>query len=329
MADKIKLTPGELQSQATEMQNLETEYSTLFAGVSSDLKSVNGNWSPNLSNNFEGKINSAQKSFTQITQELMNGSKVANTCAVTFESVDSELSKLYCTDGNEKTDAQTAAAVMEWLDGEWIDEQLADLPLWMRESIKEALSDAADGFFGDGFGDAYDITQKILEGDYLGALKDATGVFYNEKGFFKGLGPKFYINSVFGMAEEYIEYAKDPSLQNLLSIGWSGTVGSVFETTGDAAWDVVKYIPGVSDWYEKHGATDMEGAFNVMYTESVRAIWGDDMADYCGSYYANNGGLFNGLVNGFKEIKQAVDESCEKHGGILGVWLNGWNSMFN
>jgi len=28
-------------------------------------------------------------------------------------------------------------------------------------------------------------------------------------------------------------------------------------------------------------------------------------------------------------IKQAVDESCEKHGGILGVWLNGWNSMFN
>ena len=253
------------------------------------------------------------------------------------ESVDSELSQLYCTDGNEKTDAQTAAAVMDWLDGEWIDEQLSDLPLWMRESIKEALSDASDGFFGDGFGDAYGITQKILEGDYLGALKDATEALYGaynkshkiDLNFFEKLGPKFYINSVFGMAEEYMEYAKDPSLQNLLSIGWSGTVGSVFETAGDAAWGVVKYIPGVSDWYEEHGATDMGSAFNVMYTESVRAIWGDDMADYCGSYYANNGGLFDGLVNGFKEIKQAVDESCEKHGGILGVWLNGWNSMFN
>ena len=41
----------------------------------------------------------------------MNGSRVANTCAVTFESIDTELSKLYCTDENNKTDAQTAAAV--------------------------------------------------------------------------------------------------------------------------------------------------------------------------------------------------------------------------
>lgn len=91
---KIQLTPSELQTQANEMQALETEYSILFTGVSSDLKNVNGNWSANLSNNFEGKINSAQKSFTQITQELMKGSKVANTCAVTFESVDTELAKL-------------------------------------------------------------------------------------------------------------------------------------------------------------------------------------------------------------------------------------------
>ena len=329
MGERIKITPAELQAQAVEMKTLEGEFSSLFSGVSSDLKKVNTNWSPNLSHNFEGKINSAQKSFTQITQELMNGAKVADTCAVTFQSVDSELSKLYCTEGNEKTDTQTVAAVMEWLDGGWIDEQLSGLPLWMRESIKEALSDASKEFFGDNFGSAYDITQKILEGDYLGALKKATGVFYNKKGFFNSLGPKFYINSVFGMAEEYIEYAKEPSLQNLLSIGWSGTVGSVFETTGNAAWDVAKYIPGVSDWYEEHGATDMGSAFNVAYTETVRAIWGDDMADYCGSYYANNGGLFDGLVNGFKEIKRAVDDSCEKHGGIVGVWLNGWNSMFS
>lgn len=337
MAEKIKITPEELKSQAVEMKNLESDFSILFSGVTSDLKKVNTNWSPNLSHNFEGKINSAQNSFTQITQELMNGAKVADTCAVTFQSVDSELSKLYCADGNEKTNIQTVAEVMEWLDGEWIDEQLAGLPLWMRESIKEALSDASKEFFGKTINESYDITQKILEGDYLGALKDATEALYgayNESkkidlNFFEKLGPKFYINSVFGMVEEYIEYAKDPSLQNLLSIGWSGTVGSVFETVGDAAWDVVKYIPGVSDWYEEHGANDMGGAFNVMYTEAVRFIWGDDMADYCGSYYADNGGLFDGLVNGFKEIKQAVDDSCERHGGIMGVWLNGWNSMFS
>lgn len=329
MAEKIKLTPGELQAQSGEMKTLEAEYSTLFSNVSNDLKSVNANWSPNLSHNFTGKINSAQKTFSQITTELMNGAKVADTCAVTFESVDSELAKLYCTDGNEKSDYQTTAEVMQWLSGDWIDEQFGDLPLWMRESLKETLKDVADKAFGDGFGSAYDVTQKILEGDYLGALKKVTGVLYKKEGFFNSLGPKFYTNSVFGMVEEYIEYAKDPSLTNLLSIGWSGTVGSVLETTSDAAWDVVKYIPGVSDWYEQHGAEDAGDAFNVAYTEGVRAIWGDDMAEYCGSYYANNGGLFKGLVNGFKEIKSYVDDSCEKHGGIFGVWLNGWNSMFN
>jgi len=95
---KIQLTPSELQTQANEMQALETEYSILFTGVSSDLKNVNGNWSANLSNNFEGKINSAQNSFIQITQELMKGSKVANTCAVTFESVDSLLAKDFDND---------------------------------------------------------------------------------------------------------------------------------------------------------------------------------------------------------------------------------------
>lgn len=233
------------------------------------------------------------------------------------------------TISNIPEDAKSAASVMEWLNGKWIDEQLSGLPLSVREHIKKALEEAGNGFFGENFGDAYDITQKILDGNYLGALKDATGVFYKKEGFFEGLGPKFVINSAFGMAEEYVQYAKNPNLENLLSIGWSGTVGSVFETCGDAAWDVAKFIPGVSDWYGEHGATDMGSAFNVAYTETVRAVFGDDMADYCGSYYADNGGLFGGLVNGFKEIKRAVDDSCEKHGGIMGVWLNGWNSMFS
>ena len=233
-------------------------------------------------------------------------------------------------------DAKTAASVMEWLDGEWVDEQLSGLPLWAREAIKKVLSEASEKFFGKTINESYDVTQKILDGDYLGALKDATEALYGaynesrkiELNFFEKLSPMFYINSVFGMAEEYLEYVKEPSLQNLLSIGWSGSVGSVLETTGDAAWDIVKFIPGVSDWYDKHGATEMEDAFNVMYTESVRAFWGDDMADYCGTYYAQNGGLFDGLVNGFKDIKKEIDKSCEKHGGIVGVWLNGWNSIF-
>lgn len=121
MAEKIKITPEELQSQAVEMKTLESDFSTLFSGVSSELKKVNANWSPNLSHNFEGKINSAQNSFTQITQELMNGAKVADTCAVTFQSIDSELSKLYGTDG----DGSAKASDSLW---DIVKDEISDIP---------------------------------------------------------------------------------------------------------------------------------------------------------------------------------------------------------
>lgn len=98
MADMIKLTPEELQAQAAEMKALEKEYTSLFSNVSSELGKVNSNWSPNLANNFTGKIRSAQNRFMYITEELNNGAKVADSCAITFQSVDSELAKIYSTD---------------------------------------------------------------------------------------------------------------------------------------------------------------------------------------------------------------------------------------
>lgn len=101
MADKIKLTPSELQAQASEMRVLKQEYESLFASVTSELGNINRNWSAKLANNFRGKIVGAQKTFSQLTEDLMNGAKVADTCAVTFESVDSQLAKMY--GGNIKT----------------------------------------------------------------------------------------------------------------------------------------------------------------------------------------------------------------------------------
>lgn len=146
MATKIQLTPGELQAQATEMQNLESEYSALFAGVSSNLKSLNRNWSANLSNNFEGKINSAQKSFTLITQELMKGAKVANTCAVTFESVDSELAKLSGEDTSstsvDKTVDNISSVDLGGYSKQVTDAEYATLCLMLqRSSKKENIKD--------------------------------------------------------------------------------------------------------------------------------------------------------------------------------------------
>ncbi len=94
MANKIKLTPVELKTQASEMLNMSNQYLAIFGEVYSELNIVNSNWSKNLSRNFISKIVSAQNSFIKVTEQLTAGSKVAEATAVTFEEVDSRLAKL-------------------------------------------------------------------------------------------------------------------------------------------------------------------------------------------------------------------------------------------
>lgn len=333
MSEKIKLTPSELQGQATEMKSLESEYSSLFGSVSSELNKVNLNWSANLAHNFKGKINSSNKSFTQITQELMNGAKVADTCAVTFESVDSQLAKVYSEDFSKKVsevgESQAAADVMSWLKGDWIDEAFADKPLWFRENLKESLKDIYKDTFGSDLVAAYDATQKLLKGDVIGALKKCANELFKGETYFGKIETKFYVNMVLDGVEGYWKFVEEPNFENLLQIGWNIGPKPVFETTGNAAWDIVKLIPGVSDWYEQHGATDMGSAFNVAYTEWTRVFFGDNVANEVSTYYADNGGLFPGIYNAGKFIVDEVKKSCDQHGGIFGVWQSGWNSIFH
>ena len=81
---KIQLTPSELISQSSEMSALQGEYEALFGRVHSTLRSVNDSWSANLSNNFSGKISSAQKSFANMTTLLGQGASVAANSAVSL-----------------------------------------------------------------------------------------------------------------------------------------------------------------------------------------------------------------------------------------------------
>lgn len=84
----IKLDAAELKYQASEMTALGTEYEHLFSSVSSILKDVNNNWSPNLANNFSGKIASAQKGFSNVVEMLNFGAEAANSSAESFENID-------------------------------------------------------------------------------------------------------------------------------------------------------------------------------------------------------------------------------------------------
>ena len=97
MGNKIQLTPGELRTQATELQTLSAEYDALFGSINKELQSVNSNWSANLAHNFTGKITSAQNKCKHITQMLDAGANAANAAANAFENTDKVLSILYKT----------------------------------------------------------------------------------------------------------------------------------------------------------------------------------------------------------------------------------------
>lgn len=206
MADKIKITPEALQAQAAEMKALESGYSALFSGVSSDLKSVNSNWSANLSRNFTGKITSAQKTFTEITQDLMNGANAADTCAVTFHSIDSELAKLYCSDRDsspkksgslwDSIKGRISDDVASIADGlSWLEEFYGSLPsdvthpftlaldVLLPSSLKDAYTLVTDIFQNDlTIDDAWSAVKNLLKGDTNLAIICNTISYAVEKG---------------------------------------------------------------------------------------------------------------------------------------------------
>lgn len=180
MADKIKITPEELQAQAAEMKALESGYSALFSGVSSDLKSVNSNWSANLSRNFTGKITSAQKTFTEITQDLMNGANAADTCAVTFHSIDSELAKLYCSDRDSSP--KKSGSLWDSIKGRISDDvaSLADGLSLLEEfygSLPDWFTHGVDVLLPGSLKDAYTLATGLLQNDLT--LEEAWSIAKN------------------------------------------------------------------------------------------------------------------------------------------------------
>ena len=98
MANSIKITPGELRSQAAQMKGMEDGYTGLFSNVTTLLDSINQNWSANLAHNFSGKITSAQRSFSSVINMLSVGRQVAEKCAESLETVDSVLANLWQND---------------------------------------------------------------------------------------------------------------------------------------------------------------------------------------------------------------------------------------
>ena len=90
MQDLFELTPELLLEQSQEMFSLCSTFETLFGNITSDLNGINHSWSDLLSNNFSGKLSSAQKAFSGTLVMLRNSASSAQMVAQAAQEADAE-----------------------------------------------------------------------------------------------------------------------------------------------------------------------------------------------------------------------------------------------
>ena len=327
MAGNIKLTPEELLAQSTEMASIQSEFESLFSQVTSSLNNLNGSWSEALAGNFSGKISAAQKSFSAVAEMMANGATAARVSANTFSEPGAVLS-LICG-GGESGSFSGSSELLSWIAENAQTGVNSDL---MIGAISKMTGVDAAG--------AKDILGKVMQGDYegvldtvadkgidwvagalsgdlgsdtwVGQLEEATGGTLGLAGLEKSFG-KNVLGSTLGNAKNIVKdmYFGDGNpayeLEQLGEMAWNSGAGSVIKTTSDAAYNVVKNIPGIGDYYAEKGVTDGEGAIGSIIGDMTLMVTGDNQAAAADqNYYKNHGGIAKGVVDGVVDIGSYV-----------------------
>ena len=328
MAGNIKLTPEELLAQSTEMASIQSEFESLFSQVTSSLNNLNGSWSEALAGNFSGKISAAQKSFSAVAEMMANGATAARVSANTFSEPGAVLS-LICG-GGESGSFSGSSELLSWIaENAQTSGMNSDL---MIGAISKMTGVDASG--------AKDILGKVMQGDYegvldtvadkgidwiagalsgelgsdtwVGQMEEATGGKFE----FGGLEKSFYKNVLGGTLGNAKNIVKDMyfgdgnpayELEQLGEMAWNSGAGSVIKTTSDAAYNVVKNIPGIGDYYAEKGVTDGEGAIGSIIGDITLMVTGDSQAAAADqNYYKDHGGIAKGVVDGVVDIGSYV-----------------------
>ena len=92
-SEHIELDVSTLLAQSGSMKTLKEDYSAMFSKVVSILGEMNNGWSENLSNNFSGKITTAQKGFAKIVEMLECGENTAKEAATSFEDINNIMAR--------------------------------------------------------------------------------------------------------------------------------------------------------------------------------------------------------------------------------------------
>ena len=172
MAD-IKYTPSELLAQSAEMSALQSEYDALFVKTTSALNGLNESWSENLSRNFSGKIQSAQKSFSSIINMLSNGSIAAKLGATSHSptSIESFFSSL---GGADKLGTGGLDQIFSNLTDEDKKRLYDALPKEVKAMIK--TSQDVDKYLAEKYGSLPEPMRKSIEAIIPSKIKDPISI---------------------------------------------------------------------------------------------------------------------------------------------------------
>ena len=335
MSDLFALTPEVLLEQSQEMQSLCAAYETLFGNIMLDLSGINESWSDLLSNNFSGKIGSAQKTFSGALAMLRNSagstravaeaareldelwsSRISGTTSGTGSSTQTLLSAL-----GMDADQRTAylGEVKDLKDAlKKIEEKYGDsVPPTVQEWIDLLWGKADKAYFDKSFGKVGDIAEvfeKLADEDYQGAFKTGGKTILKEVfgeavkgtageavtmfGYKYDPTTKYYINMGLGIGEGLGEFVQEPSLENLTEIAWNASAKAVLETAGSSIETMTRLIPGISEYYyDEHGAEDIGDAAGVALGDLYAMFTPDEgIKEYASNYYKD--GMWEGLWGG-------------------------------
>ncbi len=316
---EILVTPEQLAAQSVEMAGIKNEFDGLQAQLSNALVRMNEAWSPNMSNNFSSKIQSAQKSFMSVLNMLDNGSSAARIGASTFDGNINGVMEMMAGDSSLAAWIGSNAGMSDLTSG-WIGAQLSlgktpeeimsTVGLVDQGNYQGALKDAGvqNGAINWIIDTAAEITGKATEKvKWVDAVGMATGGSISTssliKGYVKNMGHAAVDNGM-EMADSIRNGDWNAALNSGFKAGWELSAGSLLKTSGDTAVGFVeKYFPKTYQWYADRGATDAEGMLGVLNGSIYEMITGDTAgAKQVQNYYSDHGGVAQGVIDGAAEL---------------------------
>ncbi len=330
MSEIKVLSIEELLAQSSQMMTLMSQFETLFGQTTSALNGINDSWSPNLSNNFAGKISAAQKAFSSIVAMLGNGSAAARLAASAYAS-GSPGAIIGALMGTGNMDLSGL--------GQWLNDN-PDLMQRGADSIVAVMSEMV----GMDLSTVQHATQMLVSGDYEGALRlvgekgidivssiaagdtselavfqelnEATGGKLSLLNYLANF-PKVVIKDTLTetMKSGIDAFQKAESgdtvgaMQSLMETGWNASFGGAQKAFCDVLYDTVSNIPGIGEWYVERGAQDGADMVGISMGAVYEAVTGDsEGAEYYSTYYSKNGGIAGGMVNGFRDIVSFIGD---------------------